>query len=235
MSQNHNGLIMKRRFAIGDIHGCELTFRKLLFDNLHITREDEIYLLGDLIDRGPRIRELIDSIIKLREYGYKIIAIKGNHEWMLRKSIESDAIFKMWMLNNGQTTLRSFNVNDPAHIPEMYLQFFSKMPSFIKLEKYVLVHAGLNFEKKNPLKHKRSMVWMRNEKVRKKDMVKIGGRSLIVGHTPVSLEKVLSSNKTNKIMLDGGCIYKGRYPGVGYLVAYDIDNDNFFYEENVDF
>jgi len=226
---------MKRRFAIGDIHGCRLTFRKLLFDKLQITKDDEIYLLGDLIDRGPQIRELIDDVISLQEKGYKIISVRGNHEWMLLKSRNKQKIFDLWVLNNAMTTLHSFNVNDVAHIPPIYMNFFKNMPYYIELENFIIVHGGLNFNKKNPLKHKKAMVWTRNWKVGKKDLAKIDNKRLIVGHTPVDLKTVLASKKTNKIMLDGGCVYKGKYSGVGYLVAYDIDKDKFYYEENIDF
>lgn len=226
---------MQRRFVIGDIHGCRLTFRKLLLGNLKITKDDTVYLLGDLIDRGPRIREVVDDIISFKEKGYDIVSVKGNHEWMLLKSRKSKKIFDLWILNNAWTTLHSFNVNDVTHIPKTYIKFFKNMPSYIELEKFIIVHGGLNFKKKNPLKHKKTMVWTRNEKVTRKDIGKIGGKRLIVGHTPVPLKRIFSSNKTNKIMLDGGCVYKGKYKNTGYLVAYDIDNDKFFYEENIDF
>jgi serine/threonine protein phosphatase 1 len=226
---------MNRRIAIGDIHGCELTLRKLLFDNLQISKEDEIFLLGDLIDRGPRIREVIDDILQWREYGYKINIIKGNHEWLLLKSLKDKSAFDMWMLNKGMTTLQAFSVNDAAHLPAEYLKFFKKIPAYIELDDFILVHGGLNFEKKNPLKHKKAMVWTRNEKVRKKDIEKIGGKRLIVGHTPVPLKQILKTKGTNKIMTDGGCVYKGIHKGLGFLVAYDMDRDEFFYEENIDY
>ena len=40
------------RYAIGDIHGGSKTFRALL-GRLGLRRGDRLYLLGDLIDRGP--------------------------------------------------------------------------------------------------------------------------------------------------------------------------------------
>ncbi len=226
---------MSRIIAVGDIHGCELTFRKLVIDVLRIRKSDTLILLGDLIDRGPRIRGLIDFVMNLSEKGYNIIPLRGNHEWLLLKSLKSDQMFSLWLLNNGMTTLQSFNVNYTAHIPQLYLKFFKKMPYYVELDDFIVVHGGLNFQKKNPLKHKKTMVWTRNEKVTKKDIEKIGGKRLIVGHTPTPLKKILKSNKTNRILLDGGCVYKGRFPGTGYLVAYDITNDTFHYEENIDF
>jgi len=223
---------MGRRFAIGDIHGCKKTFKKLIKKNLEVSRDDEIILMGDLVDRGPRIRETIDYILKLQSKGYNIKSLIGNHEWLLLESIESGEMFDLWMQNKALTTLKSFQVNDAAHIPEIYLKFFREMPYYIETENFVLVHGGLNFNKKKPLKHKKGMVWIRNDKV---DTDKISGRRLIVGHTPTPLKQLLKSNTTDRILVDGGCVYKGMFKGVGYLVAYDIDEDEFYYEKNIDF
>jgi len=223
---------MGRRFAIGDIHGCKKTLKRLLKRNLEITTDDEIILMGDLIDRGPRIRELIDYILKLREKGFNIKSILGNHEWLLLKSIDSGEMFDLWMRNKAITTLKSFHANDAAHIPEIYLNFFREMPYYIETEKFILVHGGLNFKKKRPLKHKKAMVWTRNNFV---DSSKIGNKKIIVGHTPTPLKILLQSNLTNRVLTDGGCIYKGMFSGIGYLVAYELDKDVFHYEPNVDF
>jgi hypothetical protein len=54
----------KRNFAIGDIHGCNKTFTRLLA-TLAIERTDIVYLLGDLIDRGPDSKGVIDTVISL--------------------------------------------------------------------------------------------------------------------------------------------------------------------------
>lgn len=48
-----------RRIAIGDIHGCYNPFRKLL-DKIQITRHDQIFLLGDLIDKGNKSALVLD-------------------------------------------------------------------------------------------------------------------------------------------------------------------------------
>jgi serine/threonine protein phosphatase 1 len=41
-----------RRFAISDIHGCARTFGALL-NKINLSPVDELFLLGDFIDRGP--------------------------------------------------------------------------------------------------------------------------------------------------------------------------------------
>lgn len=41
-----------RRIAIGDVHGCYYTLKRLLEDKVEVTKEDQIFLLGDIIDKG---------------------------------------------------------------------------------------------------------------------------------------------------------------------------------------
>lgn len=48
-----------RIIAIGDIHGCHEEFAELL-RRLKLTRADRLILLGDLINRGPDSRAVID-------------------------------------------------------------------------------------------------------------------------------------------------------------------------------
>lgn len=76
-----------RTFAIADIHGCYSTFCALL-DQIMLTREDELYLLGDYIDRGPDSKKVVDLIIQLQADGFAVKPIMGNHEQMLLDSIE---------------------------------------------------------------------------------------------------------------------------------------------------
>ena len=68
-----------RRFAVSDIHGCHKTFRNLL-DRLALTRDDELYLLGDFIDRGPGSKQVIDTVLALADDGYCVSSLMGNHE-----------------------------------------------------------------------------------------------------------------------------------------------------------
>ncbi|PTX94327.1 metallophosphoesterase [Opitutus sp. ER46] len=68
-----------RLIAIGDIHGCHLEFADLL-SRLALSRGDRLVLLGDLINRGPDSRKVIDLA---REAG--ALALMGNHELRLLK------------------------------------------------------------------------------------------------------------------------------------------------------
>jgi hypothetical protein len=65
--------------AIGDIHGCAAEFAELLA-KLAPGRDDRIVLLGDLVNRGPDSRGVLDLA---REHG--VTALLGNHELRLLK------------------------------------------------------------------------------------------------------------------------------------------------------
>ena len=57
---------MARKLAIGDIHGCNKTFKMLLIEVLKIKKQDQLILLGDYIDRGPDSLGVIQTILKLQ-------------------------------------------------------------------------------------------------------------------------------------------------------------------------
>jgi len=79
--------IMKK-YVISDIHGCAKTF-KALVDRISFSREDELYLLGDYIDRGPDSKGVIDHIWDLLETGYTVHCLTGNHEQMFLHAIDA--------------------------------------------------------------------------------------------------------------------------------------------------
>ncbi len=84
---------MRRKIVIGDIHGCNLTFNSLLFEHLNIYPEDEIFLFGDYIDRGPDSKGVINTILSLKENGYQISTLRGNHEQMMMESTNNVTSF----------------------------------------------------------------------------------------------------------------------------------------------
>jgi fructose-1,6-bisphosphatase len=73
-----------RQFAISDIHGHLKTFQALL-KRIDFTVHDELYLLGDFIDRGPDSKGVIDHIEELRATGR--IVVHG-HTPVARTDIE---------------------------------------------------------------------------------------------------------------------------------------------------
>jgi serine/threonine protein phosphatase 1 len=219
-----------RTFAIGDIHGCYKTFYTMLFDVLKITSDDEVYLLGDYIDRGPSSKEVVDLIIYLIEKKYKINPILGNHEFLLLSSLNSYDMFLEWQINGANNTLSNFKIKHIRFMEEKYIRFFREMKYFYLLEKFIIVHAGMDFSE-NPFENKVDMLWSRSPYVDKR---KTGGRRLVCGHTPTSKEKIIQSLNNDKILLDGGCVYIDRFPGMGNLAALELNSLELFFQINID-
>jgi serine/threonine protein phosphatase 1 len=218
-----------RRFAVPDIHGCADTFRRLAVQ-IALGAGDTLFILGDLIDRGPDSRGVLDEIVRLREEEVDVVALRGNHEEMLLDSCRDRDDFRLWMMNGGGATLASFAVEDACEIPRIYLELIASFPLYAETEGFVLAHAGLNFEIADPFADREAMLWVRSTEARPE---RIGGRRLVCGHTPTPREEIRRSLDHPKIVLDNGCVYRG-YPGLGALAALELDTMELFFQENVD-
>ena len=219
----------RRRFVIGDIHGCIRTFQYLVEEVLHLGPTDILFLLGDTIDRGPGSKAVIDYIMEL-SVSSTVKPVMGNHEFMMLRSLEDEDFFRMWILNGCAQTLISFGV-DPSRvnnrdsvfqIPSAYFDFFRGWPLYEETDDFFFVHAGLDAFSKDPLSDVQTLLWTRNEDA-PRDILK--GRKLIHGHTPVALSLIHDRFRdpgAKVLNLDGGCVYN-KYPDLGILVALDLD------------
>lgn len=218
-----------RLFAIGDIHGCINPFNDLL-EKISLTKEDKLILLGDYIDRGPNSKAVLDKIIELKQLGFNITPLLGNHEIMLLRAIESTKYFDMWMLNGGWTTLENFKCTNPNEIPEKYKSLISDMPYFLKFNNYLFVHAGFNDSIDDPFTDLESMLWIRKTEYTPQF---IQENTIVHGHTPIPLSQLKDSlnTKPKVINLDSGCVYNKRSE-MGFLSAYCFSTEQFFTSQN---
>ena len=95
-------------FAIGDVHGCADELVELL-GNLPLDDQSLVVFLGDLVDRGPKSKEVIDHILKLKEM-CQVVAISGNHEAMFLSFLDHPESIEsiLFIMNGGLATLDSY-------------------------------------------------------------------------------------------------------------------------------
>lgn len=100
-------------FAVGDLHGCDRLFDRLLRHLESLGHPNAILVtVGDYVDRGEetarllrRLRFLSDSV------GDAMQCIMGNHEMMLLEMLENPAERgARWLRHGGLQTLASYKV-----------------------------------------------------------------------------------------------------------------------------
>ena len=226
-------------YVMSDIHGCYYEYKKLL-EKIQFSEEDELYVLGDVVDRGPEpMKLLLDMMLRPNVY-----PILGNHEYMalkvLRKLnveikedntddyLNEDDIedFMYWMKDGGQTTVDKFQklTNEDKEAVLDYLQEFSVYEEVAVEDKtYILVHADLhNYEKGKILDdyYLEDFLFYRADYHKRyfedEDVI------LVTGHTPTFSvredKKPLIFNENGHIAIDCGCVYGGQ------LAVYCLDN-----------
>ena len=227
---------MSKTWIIPDIHGYAATLEAMLDQQIKPDKSDLLIFLGDYIDRGPDSKGVLDFIMKLQKSGYNITALKGNHEDSCVKAYEADKnsnaflgiktktqLQKAWEIFGGKQTMENFGTTRASGIPEKYIQWMASLQYFVETEKFIAVHAGLNFDLADPLGDTVSMLWTRDFHV---DRQKINQRFVIHGHVPVNLEFIdmaIRNPAPDFIDLDNG-IYMNNKPGFGNLVALEANS-----------
>lgn len=227
-----------RQFAISDIHGCAATFKALL-QKIEFSLTDELYLLGDFIDRGPDSKGVFDHIFELQARGHTIHCLLGNHEIMMLRSTLSTEKSNMWLRNGGKETLQSFGAKDLNSIPKRYRDFITQMPYYLERDEYLLVHAGFNFfiAEDKILEDKESMLWERNwyQKINK---TWLENRIIIHGHTPIGKRKIeeqATGFATLPVLdIDAGCVYFNRGRMYGNLCAFEMGARELYFQSYIE-
>lgn len=212
-------------YVIGDVHGCAEEL-KILLHQLPLDQESTLLFLGDYVDRGPNSRGVIDTVLNISEL-YKVIALKGNHEWLLEQYLKNPAdpaASSNFILNGGSSTLASYSSDGTTYeIPGTHLAFLKSLRYFYTTDTHFFVHAGVppgydffapNSSTVDP-KTAHQMMWIRSTFLECKEK---WPKLVVHGHTPVDKPEVLP----NRINLDTGCVFGRR------LTAMNVTNGKFY-------
>ena len=225
-----------KSYAIGDIHGCNRTFLALL-RLLGLQPGDKLILLGDLIDRGPDSKGVVDTVWDLQSRGIEVICLRGNHEQMLLQARSGPEALAYWDSAGGRQTLESFGAKNLDGIPQVYLDFFAEMPFWHETKGYLCVHGGVDFSQDDPFASPETLLWMRNWY----DRIaydRLGPRIILHGHTSIGLrhiqEQHLNLDNTRYLNLDNGCVYARRFKrtsDIGRLMAFVLESRELLWQE----
>lgn len=219
----------RRVYAIGDVHG-----RADLLDDLleQLAQDDKargrmpltLILLGDLVDRGPTSRQVVERVMALAGSAGDIRCLKGNHEEAFLLAAQGDVrVVPLFRRMDGMATLESYGL-DPAlfrvmtddeiadwmlhHVPRAHVDFLEALPDSIMIGDYLFVHAGIRpgvaIERQVPA----DLRWIRAEFL---DHGRAHPKMVVHGHSITAEIDV----QANRIGIDTGAYYSGRLSAIG--------------------
>lgn len=223
-----------RRWVVADTHANLKTLQHLVEERIKLTLEDQLFFLGDYLNRGPDSKGVVDYIIELQEDDYPIYPLRGNHEQMLLDSHEKAKNYTPEELRLPSIQRGRGLKDAQRQLYPKYLNFLASLPYYYELEDCFLVHAGFNFDMANPLEDWYAMLWARGFGAKYKPE-KIRHKRIIYGHetTPLSEIKAAIAQKSAVIPLDNGC-YKFNQQEYGHLCALNIDSWELICQKNLD-
>ncbi|MCL2101337.1 MAG: metallophosphoesterase [Fibromonadales bacterium] len=123
---------MSRTFFIGDVHGCVEELAELV-EKFSPNASDDIYQVGDLINKGPDTLATLKFVEK-----HNIKCVMGNHEAKFLLALKK---------NEAELTPKEHKLLNSAKNPELVAGIVSKFPLWRDTGKVLLLHAGLEPEK----------------------------------------------------------------------------------------
>ncbi len=236
-------MIFIATYVISDIHGQYDMFMELL-DKIKLKDTDTLYILGDILDRGPHPIKTLKKIMELPN----AICLVGNHELMaleclefLMKEITDISIEELddkmldnlvtWQYNGSKTTIDEFcklDVEAKQDVIDFIKEFLVYEEVSVGDKEYILVHAGLgNYSTEKDIEDYslHELIWVRADY----NVRYFEDAYVITGHTPTQTIEDNSHpgyiyRKNNHIAIDCGACYPG-----GRLSALCLDTEEEYY------
>ena len=118
-------------FLVGDLQGCADAFERLLAETGFSPSRDRLYVLGDLVNRGP---DSLGVLRRLRALGDASTCVLGNHDWHL-----------LAVAAGVRPRHRSDTLDDILDAPdrEAWLDWLRHRPMAVHAHGWLMLHAGV--------------------------------------------------------------------------------------------
>ena len=182
-------------YVCSDIHGQYTLYQKML-EEINFSDSDTLYILGDMIDRGPESIELLKDVMQRRN----VQCLLGNHELMMYEYYQhakgEDAVWE-YPNNGGRVTRKAFEKLTEDE-QRTILDFVGDLPlqlevtaggtTFLLSHSSFLPDRGDAFWKSVPYRDAKNVVW--NSPWRFWEYIPLSdyaldGRQHVIGHVPV--------------------------------------------------
>lgn len=126
-------------YAIGDIQGCFDELMNLLHKIKFKTDRDQLWICGDLINRGPKSLESLEFLYSIRENCFVTL---GNHD--LHFLAVAEKVIEISDSDTFQEILENRNLHIYLNwIKELPFYHIGKIKNNGKTRSYVMTHAGI--------------------------------------------------------------------------------------------
>ena len=213
-------------YAIGDIHG-----HLDLLQDLHARISADqaggdapIIHVGDLVDRGPDSKGVIEYLRAGIAAGKNWVVLKGNHDRMFSgfladikhhdEGLRSDLSYLHYKIGGG-STLASYGVKSaadrrlkPVHaeavaaVPINHREFLENLPTSYRHGEAMFVHAGVRPEVPLDQQSETDLIWIRGSFL---EDPRDYGPLIVHGHTAIDKPR----HYGNRINIDSGAAYGG--------------------------
>ncbi|WP_245942282.1 metallophosphoesterase family protein [Sphingomonas gilva] len=218
-----------RVYAIGDVHGRLDLLDRLLdaIANDDATREStevRLIFLGDLIDRGPQSREVIDRVLALKDNDIDVAVLRGNHEEVFQLVLDGDEeALRFFNRIGGRETILSYGIDAEffacAELPELqaalienvparHIQLLRECEDMVEIGDYLFVHAGIRPGTALDQQRTADLRWIRGGFL---DFEGSHPRMIVHGHTPSAEIEW----RSNRIGVDTGAYESGVLSAIG--------------------
>ena len=134
---------MNPTYVIADIHGRYDLLSEALTQITARPGGGIVVTIGDYVDKGPQSREVIDRLLPGIAEGWKLVALKGNHDAMMVEALRDRARMAAWLLKGGDAALRSYG-GDPAAVPQSHIDWLDRLQLMYVDAHRLYVHAGVD-------------------------------------------------------------------------------------------
>jgi serine/threonine protein phosphatase 1 len=219
----------QRVYAIGDVHGRADLLHALIAliradDADRPAAETSVVVLGDLVDRGPDSRGVIDLLLDDSIAPMKLVVLGGNHDEVFVRVLngEREAVSALHRMG-GRATALSYGVSEEEYdrgsygdlgqlmidrVPAGHAAFLRSLREWHRVGDYVFVHAGIRPGKPMEEQLPADMRWIRSVFL---DHAGDHGAMIVHGHT-ITDEPHLGRNR---IGIDTGAYASGRLTAIG--------------------
>lgn len=235
-------------YVLSDIHGCYEEYCELL-ETIQFSLDDELYVLGDVVDRGPEpLKVLLDMMNRPN-----VQLILGNHDYLmmcvmskLSKEINEENLnngtldenllmdYVDWMNNGGEVTAKQFIGRHQDEILDI-LEYVQDALIYeiidVNKKRYLLTHAGImGFDEHKDLDDYHFTDFLFNRIDYSQRYFSDNHIFVVSGHTPTCLirqdEQHLVFEDHQHIAIDCGCVFGGK------LAAYCLDTGSITYVDS---